>query len=306
MREKIYPKQERASRSDKLPDTGLPMASTVSADAVAGASEPSVEREETRPMEMSHLHTPAAPETPLSPAMESYEDAVQQQTPTPAAEIAPSTTPLDTTSQRPTDPKSTPTSPHDALTRKDTERLGPATEAPITHTQTNSGPILSISLMLTTGARHPYKIDEKYLRNRKVEAKGSDGEFDPREISGYQLKELIWTDWRNEWDPRPVSPSSIRLILMGRMIDDKMMLKGTFSRCSSSSSSKRAGHHLLQSRYTDILIYRIPIQPRQHQRRPHDGQAGRFDRRRRSSRRQRVGQRRSIASEGWGGERGGV
>ncbi len=94
--------------------------------------------------------------------------------------------------------------------------------------------------MLTTGARHPYKIDEKYLRSRKVEAKASEvkpsaGEsadesavpaFDPREISGYKLKELIWTDWRSEWEPRPASPSSIRLIILGRLVEDKAALKG--------------------------------------------------------------------------------
>lgn len=98
--------------------------------------------------------------------------------------------------------------------------------------------------MLTTGARHPYKIDEKYLRSRKVELKslnpssaeeGGEGnkeggasaiDFDPREISGYKLKELIWTDWRSEWEARPVSPSSIRLILLGRLVEDKVALKG--------------------------------------------------------------------------------
>ncbi|SMY28021.1 unnamed protein product [Zymoseptoria tritici ST99CH_1A5] len=112
------------------------------------------------------------------------------------------------------------------LTRTQTEALGPATDAPIAHpTSAPTGPTLNISLMLTTGARHPYKVDERYLRNRKVEARTTGGDFDPRELSGYKLKELIWTDWRNEWDPRPASPSSIRLILMGRMIEDKGVLK---------------------------------------------------------------------------------
>lgn len=80
--------------------------------------------------------------------------------------------------------------------------------------------------MLTTGARHPYKIDEKYLTNRKVESVGTDGTFDPRAMSAYKLKELIWTDWRSEWEPKPASPSSIRLIILGRMLDDKAPLKG--------------------------------------------------------------------------------
>ena len=54
----------------------------------------------------------------------------------------------------------------------------------------------------------------------------ADGQFDPREISGYKLKELIWTDWRSEWEPRPASPSSIRLIILGRLLEDKAALKG--------------------------------------------------------------------------------
>jgi hypothetical protein len=96
--------------------------------------------------------------------------------------------------------------------------------------------------MLTTGARHPYKIDEKYLRSRKVdtlgderkgsvegEGEGAGATFDPREISGYKLKELIWTDWRSEWEPRPASPSSIRLIILGRLVEDKAALKGMSS-----------------------------------------------------------------------------
>lgn len=40
------------------------------------------------------------------------------------------------------------------------------------------------------------------------------------------MKELIWTDWRQEWEPRPSSPGRIRLIVMGRMIEDKGLLKG--------------------------------------------------------------------------------
>lgn len=53
--------------------------------------------------------------------------------------------------------------------------------------------------------------------------------FDPREISGYKLKELIWTDWRSEWEPRPASPSSIRLIILGRLVEDKAALKGVYA-----------------------------------------------------------------------------
>jgi hypothetical protein len=83
-----------------------------------------------------------------------------------------------------------------------------------------------MTLMLTTGARHAYTISQKYLTSRKVEALDSKGNFDPREMSGYKLKELIWTDWRAEWEPRPRDPSAIRLIVMGRMMGDSVALKG--------------------------------------------------------------------------------
>lgn len=132
----------------------------------------------------------------------------------------------------------TSTTQREPLTRKETEALGPATEGPIAPP---TGPALSITLMLTTGARHPYRIDEKYLRNRKVEAstlQSEEGEFDPRELSGYKLKELIWTDWRSEWEPRPASPSSIRLIILGRLIEDKAVLKGMWKAHSTMLSSR--------------------------------------------------------------------
>jgi len=118
----------------------------------------------------------------------------------------------------------------------------PPTDVPITRTESQaqagaeaatspsshaSGPTLSITLQLVTGARHPYKIDEKYLNSRKVEAKAADGSFDPRELSGYKLKELIWTDWRTEWEPKPASPGSIRLIRGGKFIQDNKPLSGT-------------------------------------------------------------------------------
>lgn len=153
-------------------------------------------------------------------------------------------TPKDTTSETPPTQSTLPTSttqeqqqetpsglspPRPTAARAASEAgLGAATDLPIAAPtpSTTGGPCLSITLMLTTGARHPYKIDEKYLKNRKVEAKGNDGGFDPREITAYKLKELIWTDWRQEWEPRPASPSAIRLIILGRLMEDNSSLKG--------------------------------------------------------------------------------
>lgn len=129
---------------------------------------------------------------------------------------------------------------HSDLSRSQTAELalGPDGEpAPATDP---SVPALRITLMLTTGARHAYTISQKYLTSRKVTAVDASGNFDPREMSGYKLKELIWTDWRSEWEARPRDPSSIRLIIMGRMIDDKVALKGMFPSCLVLRSNSRS------------------------------------------------------------------
>ncbi|KAL1962886.1 hypothetical protein VTN77DRAFT_9064 [Rasamsonia byssochlamydoides] len=84
----------------------------------------------------------------------------------------------------------------------------------------DSGPSLVITLLLTTGARYPFKIDGKYLRKRGVNVEN----YDPFAMSVYTLKELIWREWRSEWEPRPSSPSLIRLISFGKLLDDKSPL----------------------------------------------------------------------------------
>ncbi|KAJ3473277.1 hypothetical protein NLG97_g10404 [Lecanicillium saksenae] len=51
------------------------------------------------------------------------------------------------------------------------------------------------------------------------------GQPDPLSISIYTLKELILREWRNDWEAKPASPSSIRLIHFGKLLDDKEPLK---------------------------------------------------------------------------------
>lgn len=87
--------------------------------------------------------------------------------------------------------------------------------------------VCNITLLLPTGARHPYKLDEKYLskRNVTVPEKTETGRMDPFSISIYTLKELILREWRDEWDNKPASPSSIRLIHFGKLLEDKEQLK---------------------------------------------------------------------------------
>jgi hypothetical protein len=118
------------------------------------------------------------------------------------------------------------------LTHADNAPIGPDTDTPLNTALTTppdmANPVCVITLLLTSGARHPYKLDEKYLTKRNVEVPGvtEDGKKDPFSISVYTLKELILREWREEWEAQPSSPSSIRLIHFGRLLDDKIPLKG--------------------------------------------------------------------------------
>jgi hypothetical protein len=109
------------------------------------------------------------------------------------------------------------------------DAIGPAAEEvqPISPLSATDGPVCMITLLLTSGARHPYKIDEKYLGKRNVSVPGvtDSGKKDPFSISVYTLKELILREWREEWEAKPSSPSSIRLIHFGKLLDDKEQLK---------------------------------------------------------------------------------
>lgn len=89
---------------------------------------------------------------------------------------------------------------------------------------------VEIMLLLTSGARHPFRIDEKYLHKRNVTVTGKteDGKTDPSSITVYTLKELILRDWRKEWEQPPREPSAIRLIHFGRMLEDRMPLNREF------------------------------------------------------------------------------
>ncbi|KAF2460961.1 ubiquitin-related domain-containing protein [Lineolata rhizophorae] len=121
-----------------------------------------------------------------------------------------------------------------SLQRAESSAIGPSTDQPAAKPDPSAGPAVVITLLLASGARHPYKIDEKYLRRRNVKVEP----MDPFMISVYTLKELIWRDWREEWEPRPSSPSSIRLIFFGRMLDDKQPLRD----CKFSAENSNVVH----------------------------------------------------------------
>ncbi|GAP87358.2 hypothetical protein SAMD00023353_2700530 [Rosellinia necatrix] len=111
----------------------------------------------------------------------------------------------------------------DSAASPDNEEL---TIDPIEPSASNGALAVNIMLQLTNGARHPFRIDEKYLtkRNVTVTGKTEDGNMDPASITVYTLKELILRDWRKEWDEPPREPSSIRLIHFGKLLEDRNQL----------------------------------------------------------------------------------
>ena len=102
--------------------------------------------------------------------------------------------------------------------------IGPSSESPVVPAKDTdvTGPVLIVTLLLTNGARHPFRLDAKYLAKRGVELPDND----PFNLSVYKLKELILREWREEWEAKPSSPNYIRLISMGKLLDDKSSLKG--------------------------------------------------------------------------------
>lgn len=109
------------------------------------------------------------------------------------------------------------------VTRTYTTAIGPSSDSPVIPAKEGetSGPVLTVTLLLTSGARHPFRLDNKYLAKRNVEVP----DHDVFNLSVYKLKELILREWREEWEAKPSNPNYIRLISMGKLLDDKASLK---------------------------------------------------------------------------------
>jgi hypothetical protein len=188
----------------------------------------------------AEFHTPTHPDTAV--ATSSSSGTLQPTVPTEGTGVAQNSTvePLSTTEAQidtlSTEAPAASTSTAPELSRLDSVAISQSTDtvlAPSTPVVNTANPVCIITLLLTSGARHPYKLDEKYLTKRKIEVPGvtESGKKDPFSISVYTLKELILREWREEWEAQPSSPSSIRLIHFGRLLDDKTPLKGTNIMC---------------------------------------------------------------------------
>jgi hypothetical protein len=180
----------------------------------------------------THLDTTmatSASEMPATSTPTAEAEPIQNPTAEPPSATPPSKDGL--SPNAPSAETSTATTIAPQLARQESVAIGPSTEAPPASAipvLDAANPVCSITLLLTSGARHPYKLDEKYLTKRNVAVPGvtESGKKDPFSISVYTLKELILREWREEWEAPPSSPSSIRLIHFGRLLDDKAPLKG--------------------------------------------------------------------------------
>lgn len=150
------------------------------------------------PLEMSTLEShsrsnPEAEQETSSPSVPppntDSSDENQQPSSNSAAVGPPSSTPQD-----PLQTVNTNATTSSTVDRKVSTAIGPSSDqpTPIAKDTDVSGPSLIITLLLTTGARHPFRIDEKYLKKRNVSVTDNDA-FN---MSVYTLKELIWREWR--------------------------------------------------------------------------------------------------------------
>ncbi|GAM88585.1 hypothetical protein ANO11243_066190 [Dothideomycetidae sp. 11243] len=89
-----------------------------------------------------------------------------------------------------------PIRPQEAAQEAQRERVNG--NAPNAEEDTETGPHIQFVLLLASaGTRHPFQLNERYLTKRNVNAMDINGNFDPSMISVYNLKELIFKDWRD-------------------------------------------------------------------------------------------------------------
>ncbi|KAL2364158.1 hypothetical protein RJZ56_002919 [Blastomyces dermatitidis] len=220
----VLPESDAPSTRQDPPDSTVvtspdPITITTVADSTppsAATIEPTESTELAEPAEPSDppdTNTTIRENTPPSLASQPQDAAAPEPAPTAASNIEPPQ-------------QQTQSAAHSTSETEETKQcdpaIGPSSElpSPTSKEMEDSGMVLNIDLLLITGARHPFRIDGKYLRKRQVDVP----DFNPYAMSVYTLKELIWREWRSEWEPRPSSPSSIRLISFGKLLADNAQL----------------------------------------------------------------------------------
>ena len=138
------------------------------------------------PPESATTSEPLAREGQLSAPLHPDPTAVQQASPEKSQSIQHG---LSMPSTQEIDP-----APAPPLKREQTApAIGPSSDKPTPlPKEAETAGVLMITLLLTSGARHPYKIDDKYIKKRNVNIEGNN----PINLSIYDLKNLIWREWR--------------------------------------------------------------------------------------------------------------
>ena len=71
------------------------------------------------------------------------------------------------------------------------------TATPAEQPKPEAAPVIQLTLLFTSGARHAFRFDDKYLAKRNIHPP----KHDPYNVSVYTLKELIFREWRDGGQP---------------------------------------------------------------------------------------------------------
>ncbi|KAI9858017.1 MAG: hypothetical protein M1824_004482 [Vezdaea acicularis] len=121
------------------------------------------------------------------------------------------------------DPTIAPT--HDPLSRQDFTSITAASGPHAAETSDDTGPQVNITFLMVTGSRREWKFDRRSLEKKDVAVP----EGNPFKISIYALKQLMVREWPEEWGTKPSAPGAIRLIMLGKLLDDNSTLEGSLS-----------------------------------------------------------------------------
>lgn len=194
--------------SSDHPESGVPGATTspqhveLQPTATAINEPPSAPTSADPPVAGSEVETEAT--TSVAPAKDAQSGAaVDENHPASGGDslVAPMTATTTTTTTPVNDNQTPVAQPHPTdiptmdtqETKPDVEHSSEQSEDVSGKEMEDTGPSLHITLLLTTGSRHPFTIDGKYLKKRAITVENND----PFAISVYTLKELIWREWRS-------------------------------------------------------------------------------------------------------------
>ncbi|EER38384.1 conserved hypothetical protein [Histoplasma capsulatum H143] len=207
-------------------DTTDATATSSSDPAVTDSSHPPATIESAEPSEPPGTSTTIRENTPPSPTSQPHDATASQSAPTTTTNTEPPPQQIQSATQ--------PTSETEE-TKQCSPAVGPSSELPGATGKEleDPGMVLNIDLLLITGARHPFKIDAKYLRKRQVDVP----DFNPYAMSVYTLKELIWREWRSDLRLTHNAPNVIHMTIKPQEVVDEEDAKAT----RSTSGRERDG-----------------------------------------------------------------